>query len=222
MMLDLYISRPLRHDYFLTFDVGWESIIFSPCLFCIIPANQMLFICNLWLRKTSQWRHPPTRFAQWRGCKRWSWSSWRDRRTRTGISLEFHKPPLKKSQSRYQNVCKIENRILNFSPHACQSGTPRTSSTEVPILNFLSVSGQAMSWLLTKQATVMSRKAGKRNFMLVHFVFDLPWGWRLTVMLRFCNLWIMIRRGMIVVSSVCLQPFSGKSGTTDRDFSSWV
>ena len=80
-----------------------------------------------------------------------------------------------KSQSKYQNIWKIENRILNFSPHACQSGTPRTSSTEVPILNFLSVSGQAISWLLTKQATAMSRKAGKRNFMFVHFVFDLPW-----------------------------------------------
>ena len=98
-----------------------------------------------------------------------------------------------KSQSRYQNICKNENRILNFLPHACQSGTPRTSSTDVPILNFLSVSGQAISWLLTKQATAMSRKAGKRNFMFVHFVFDLPRGWRLTMVLRFCNLWIMIR-----------------------------
>ena len=127
-----------------------------------------------------------------------------------------------KSQSRYQNICKNENRILNFSPHACQSGTPRTSSTEVPILNFLSVSGQAMSWLLTKQATAMSRKAGKRNFMFVHFVFYLPWGWRLTLMLRFCNLWIMIRRAWPLSAVFVFNLFPVNLAQQTGIFSSWA
>ena len=218
-MLDLYTSRPLRHDYFFNI---WRRlrIIREHYIFALFVLDYPSQSNVVYLQSLAPENQPVAPSSN-------SFCSVKRLQTLILILLagpkdqnwHFSWVPQaspEKSQSRYQNICKNENRILNFLPHACQSGTPRTSSTDVPILNFLSVSGQAMSWLLTKQATAMSRKAGKRNFMFVHFVFDLPWGWRLTMMLKFCNLWIMIRAWPL--SAVFVFNLFPVNLATDRDF----